>query len=164
MKQQKGNSLTIMMVLMGLMIIVFILVSGIVIGNMNAIVHGVKTDMYLINKSAIIAVNKNKGKYDSFSYNEKEYLEYFKSMLQKNYHLDEKLENPNGLVQKVSINEYKIYTKNQKDSVTKKRAEGTIIHTVITIKIKPLILSKPLEKYFTFQIHEDVYMEREKIK
>lgn len=162
MKKENGNVVIVTMMVFAMMLVILLLVVGVFMGNINGILHGVKTDLYLVNKSAMIAVNKNRGKVDVFSYNEKEYLKYFKNTLRKNYHLDENLENPKGLIQKVTVEEYKIYERNQKDATTGKRVDKATIHTVVTVKIKPIILEKQLEKLFVFRMHEDVAMERAK--
>ena len=164
MKNQKGNILMMSMIIFAIILIIMLLTIAVLWGNINGILQGVRTDLYLINKSAIISVNKNQGKVDKFSYNDKEYLKVLKESLRKNYHLNEQLESETGLIQKVIIEEYQIYRRGQKDSFTGKKAEGRIIHTVVRVKIKPIILEKQLEKSFTFLLHEDVYMEDVKVK
>ena len=77
--------------------------------------------MYLINKSAIVSVNKNQANIDNFTYNKKEYKTRFEESLGKNYNLNEDLENKNGLIKKVIIEEYEIYKEGQKDNFTKEK-------------------------------------------
>lgn len=156
MKNQKGNILTIAMIFIAIIISIFIFIIAIFMSNVNGIIYGVKTDMYTINKSAVVSVNKNQANVDNFTYYKNEYKKYFEEALRKNYNLNENLENKNGLIKKIIINEYEIYREGQKDNFTKARCDDTTIHTVITIKIKPIILSKMLENIFTFKIHEDV--------
>ena len=156
MKRKSGNVLIISMIFISIIISIFMFVMAIFMSNVNGIIYGVKTDMYTINKSAIIAVNKNEANIDNFTYNEKEYKKFFQESIIKNYNLNQNLENKNGLIKKVVINEYQIYKKGEKDNFTNKKCDDVTIHTVITIKIKPIILSKTLEDIFTFKIHEDV--------
>lgn len=156
MKKQNGNILTISMIFIAIIISIFMFVIAIFMSNVNGIIYGVKIDMYTINKSAITAVNKNQASVDNFTYHKGEYKKFFKELLMKNYNLNEELENKNGLIKKVEIEEYEIYKKGQKDNYTKEKCEDITIHTVIKVKIKPIILSKILENIFTFKIHEDV--------
>lgn len=156
MKNQKGNILTIAMLFIAIIISILIFVIAIFKSNVNGIIYGVKTDMYTINKSAVIAVNKNQANVDNFTYNQREYKKFFEEALRKNYNLNESMENSKGLITKVKIEEYKIYKKGEKDNYTNEKCDDTTIHTVITIKIKPIILKQLLEKVFTFKIHEDV--------
>ncbi len=162
MKQNQGNILPAMMIIVGISLVIVMLVIAILIGTVNGLIHTIKTDMYFINKSAVLSVNKTRANIDDFSYHTKEYEKFFRTMLQKNYHLNDALENREGLIQKVLIEEYQIYPPNKKDAFTQKRTEGRVIHTVVMVKVKPIILAKYLEKVFTFQVHEDVYLEMPK--
>jgi hypothetical protein len=156
MKKENGNILTISLIFISIAISIFMFIMAIFMSNVNGIIYGVKTDMYTINKSAVIAVNKNKANIDNFTYDSKEYKKYFEEALRKNYNLNKDLENKNGLIKKVIINEYEILKKGNKDNFTKEICDDTTIHTVIEVKIKPIIMSKALEKIFTIEIHEDV--------
>ena len=156
MKNQKGNIVTIALIYIALFMAVVMLLIAIVLGSVNGMIHSVKTDMYLINKSAILAVNQNKASRDYFSYHKKDFEKYFKEALQKNYSLNQSLENPDGLLQKVSIQEYEVYRANQKDHFTGNKVNDRVIHCVIQVQMKPVILENQLQSLFTFQVHEDV--------
>ena len=156
MKNQKGNILTISMIFIAIIISIFIFIIALFMSNVNSIIYGVKTDMYTINKSATISVNKNQANIDNFTYNKSEYKKYFIESLRKNYSLSENLENKTGLIKKIEIEEYEIYKIGQKDNYTKERCENQTIHTVLKVKIKPIILERLFEDIFTFKIHEDV--------
>jgi len=156
MKKQKGNVLIISMIFIAIIISIFMFIIAIFMSNVNGILYGVKTDMYLINKSAVIAVNKNQANVDRFTYNKNEYKKYFREALIKNYNLNEDLENKNKLITKITIEEYDIYQKGNKDKFTGVKCDDITIHSVLTVKIKPIILSRILSNVFTFKIHEDV--------
>ena len=156
MKNQKGNAVIIAMIFVAIAISIIMFVIAIFMSNVNGILYGVKTDMYLINKSAVVAVNKNRANVDRFTYDKNEYKKYLENALMKNYDLDENLENNSKLIKKIVIDEYEIYGKGKKDSFTGEKCDDITIHTVITVKIKPIIMSKLLENIFTFEIHEDV--------
>ena len=117
--------------------------------------------MYSINKSAIISVNKGiTSRQKNISYNKSDYLSYFKEMIKKNYNLDDNLSNPNGLIQKVEIVDYEIYKKGKQDKYTDKRLNDTTIHSVIKVRIKPVIFENVLRDKFVFDIHEDVSLNK----
>lgn len=161
---QNGNVVIISMLFIGIAIVIFIFVIAIFMSNINSMLYGVKTDMYTINKAAVISVNKNQANIDKFTYNEKEYKKVFTELLKENYDLDDNLKNENGLISKVSIEEYKIYKEGQKDNFTNNKCDDAIIHTVLEVKIKPIILRSALEDIFVFTIHEDVNLNMAKTK
>lgn len=162
--KQDGNIVILSMIFIGIIVSIFIFVTAIFMSSVNSLLYGVKTDMYTINKSAMIAVNKNKANIDMFSYNEEEYKKVFVKLLKENYGLDDKLENKNGLISKIDIEEYKIYNKGQIDKFTNVRCDDIVIHTVLKVKVKPIVLRKLFEKVFVFDIHEDVNLNMVKLK
>ena len=155
---KKGNVLIFSIFLIAAVLVIFLFIMLIFMSEVNAYLYNFKLDMYSINKSAIIAVNKGITSRESFSYDSKTYQEYFEEMLKKNYRLNENLENPNGVVQKVTILEYNIVKAGKKDGYTKKKLQDNTIHSVIKIKVKPIFSIKQLERLFTFEIHEDVVL------
>ena len=163
-KTNNGSIAISAMVVISIIISLIMFIIAIFMSNVNSLIYGVKLDMYSINKSAIIAVNKNEANVDKFTYNEKEYKKYFENALRKNYNLDEDLENKKGLIEKITLEEYKILKKGNNDNFTKEKCDDTTIHTVIRIQIKPLILKSVLKDIFTFKIHEDVNLNMVKTK
>lgn len=157
-KNKNGNVVIVAMIFVGIALVIMMLIIAIFMSSINSVLHGVKTDMYTINKSAILAVNKNRANVDDFSYNEREYKKYFSEMLKKNYNLNDDFKNENGLITKIQIEEYKIYEKGKKDGYNDNKCDDRTIHTVLKVKMKPIILSSLLEEIFTFTIHEDVNM------
>ena len=157
---KNGNVVLIAVVFIALILIIFILIGAIFMGTINSIIHDVKLDMYSINKSAIIAVNKGVTSRGSFSYDIKSYKQNFEKVLKNNYNLDEKLTNKNGLIQDVEIIEYDIYEIGKRDNYIKKKQKDTSIHSVIKIKIKPIFMEEILEDVFTFYVHEDVVLNK----
>lgn len=155
-KKNNGEILTISMIFISIAITIFIFVLAIFMSHINTILYNFKIDMYTLNKSAVISINKAQTSIDNFSYNSSIYKKEFIEGLKKNYDLDENLENENKLISKIEIVEYEIYEKDKKDAYTKKNCKDRTLHTVIRASIKPIILSKSFEEIFTFTIHEDV--------
>ena len=152
----KGNVLIIGIVFVAIAIVIFTFVIAVFMSHINSVLYNVKLDMYSMNKSAVIAVNKNKANTDRFSYNKNTYKDEFLKLLIKNYELDDNFSNEDKLITHISIEEYEVYNKNKKDNFTKKRCDERTIHTVLKVKVRPIILKEFLEEIFCFTIHEDV--------
>ena len=93
---------------------------------------------------------------DYFSYDENSYKDEFVKLLKTNYELDESLSNSEKLITSIEIIEYDVYEKRQKDSYTRERCENRVIHTILRVKVKPIILRNVLEDIFVFTVHEDI--------
>lgn len=155
-KNKNGEVLTISMIFIAIALTIFVFITTIFMSNINSILYNFKVDMYSLNRSAIISINKTTTSIDDFSYNSNAYRKEFIEGLKKNYELDENLENKDKLINKIEIIEYEIYEDNKRDSYTNKRCDGRTLHTVLRLKIKPIILKDFFENIFTFTIHEDV--------
>ena len=152
----RGEILTISLIFMGIALTIIIFVFAIFMSHINTILYNLKIDMYSLNRSAIIAVNKYHTSIDAFSYDEKVYEEEFIKGLKANYDLNDNLENENKLISKIDVVEYEIYSSGKKDSYTNKRVNDRVLHTILKVKISPIILKDYLEDIFIFTIHEDV--------
>ncbi len=153
---QKGNILIIFMIVLAIIIAIFTFVMVIFMSHVNSTLYSLKLDMYSIAKSGIIAVNKNKSNMGTLNYDSKAYKKYFEEALQENYNLNKQLANEDKLISKINIEEYKIYSKGQKDSYTKERCDDETLHILLKVNVRPIILRSFLEKIFVFEIHEDV--------
>ena len=153
---KNGNVMMISIIFIAIIITIFLFIMLIFISQVNSLLYNIKLDMYSINKSAIISVNKGITSREYFSYDKNEYKNYLKEMLRKNYGLNESLENEEGIVRQAKIIECEVYSPGYKDSHTGAKVKDTTIHSVIEVRIRPIILEELLEKYFVFEIHEDV--------
>jgi hypothetical protein len=154
--RQKGNSIVIAIIFVAIVLIIFMFMIAVYFGIVNSMVYNIKLDMYSINRSAIIAVNKSVTSRSSFSYDIKDYKEYLTKQIATNYNLNESLESKDGFVEKIELIEYEILKSGNKDKVTNKTCEDTVIHSLIKVKVKPFLFKEILEKVCTFEIHEDV--------
>lgn len=155
-KKQNGDVLTIALIFVGISIVIFTFVIAVFMSHINSILYNLKLDMYSMNRSAMIAVNKYNTSVDKFSYNYSAYKNEFVNLLKSNYELDENLSNDKKLITSIEILDYTIYQKGAVDSYTKKACDARVIHTVLKVKIKPIILKNLLENIFVFTVHEDV--------
>ncbi|MBQ9279880.1 MAG: hypothetical protein IJ215_02375 [Clostridia bacterium] len=155
-KREEGNILTIGLIFVAIAIIVFLFIIAVFMSHINSILYNMKLDMYSMNKSAIIAVNKNKANVDNFSYDKETYKKEFIKLLKMNYDLDDNLRNADKLIYGIDVKEYEVYENKKKDSYSNKNTDGRVIHTVLKVRIKPIILRNFLENIFIFDVHEDV--------
>lgn len=158
MKNKNGNIMLVSILFVMAILIIFVFIMSVFIGQVNNMIYRVKTEMYMFNRDGIIAVNKNIANQGKVSYSEKEYKKQFIKSLQKNYKLDENLESDTGLIEKIRIKEYKILKENQKDAFTKKKVGDVTLHTVIELEVKPIIMPEFLDEVFIFDVHEDVVL------
>lgn len=158
MKSQKGNVLICATIFIAIALVIFTFSIIIFMSQVTNLMYNLKTDMYLMNRAAIIAVNRNMGNKDVFSYDEKSYKNVFEEMLKLNYKLDSNFRNINGIVEEIEVVDYKIYKKGSTDLFLNKKCSNDIIHTVLKVKIRPIILKEFLEEFFVFEVHEDVVM------
>lgn len=153
---KKGNILIIAMIFIAICIVVILFIATVFMSHVNSILYNMKLEMYSINKAGIIAVNKNETSIDNFSYNSKAYKSYFEKALKDSFGLDDDFKNEKSLIESIKIVEYDIIEKGKKDSFTLQKCDNRVIHTIIQIKIKPIIMRYFFEKIFIFEIHEDV--------
>lgn len=153
---KKGNILIISLIFIAICIIIILFIATIFMNHVNSILYSIKLEMYSINKAAIISVNKNEASIDNFKHNKKVYKEYFENGIKKSFDLNDNFENKEKLIESIKVVQYDIFEKGKKDSYTKEKCDDRILHTVISAKIKPIIMRNFFEKIFTFEIHEDV--------
>ena len=153
---KKGNVLIIAVIFIAIAIAIIMFIAAIFMSHVNSILYNMKIEMYSINRAAIISVNKYNTSIDNFSYNKKAYKDYFENAIKNSYDLNDEYENKQKLINSVKILEYEIYEKGKRDSITNKRCDDRTIHTVIEVKIRPIIMKDYFENIFKFEIHEDV--------
>lgn len=152
----RGNVIMIGTIFVAIALVVLTFIIAIFMSHINSVLYSIKLDMYSMNKSAIIAVNKNITNTDNFSYSKEAYKEEFLKLLKHNYELNDNFSNDKKLITHIDVEEYDVYRKNKKDTFTKKRSSNRVIHTVLKVKVRPIILKEFLENIFVFTVHEDV--------
>lgn len=160
---KKGNVLIISVIFIAICIVIIMFIAAVFMSHINSILYNMKLEMYLINKSAVIAVNKNETSIDKFSYNKKAYRAYFENSIKESFSLNDELKNDDKLISGVKILEYEIYDKGSRDKYTRTICDDRTIHTVLEVKIRPIIMKEFFEKILTFQIHEDVNLNTVKV-
>ena len=153
---KEGNVLLVAMIFVAICIVVILFIATVFMSHVNTILYHFKLQMYTINQSAILSVNKTKASMDRFSYHTKTYQTFFEEALKENFELSDQWENKEKLIESVRVVEYEIIEKGRRDSFTREPCDDRVIHTVVELKIRPIILRQIFEKIFVFQIHEDV--------
>lgn len=153
---KQGNVIVVAMIFVAICIVIILFIATVFMSHVNSVLYNVKLEMYSINKSAVLAVNKVNASMDKFSYNSKEYKKYFEEGLKQSFDLNERFENKDKLIEAVKVMEYSIIEKGGRDTFTRETCDDRVIHTVTEVKIKPIIMRSFFEKIFTFKIHEDV--------
>jgi len=154
----KGNAFLIAIIFIVTIIVIFMFVAVIFVCEMNSILYNIKLDMYSINKTAIISVDKGITSRESFSYDLNEYKNQFLKLIKKNYKLDDSFRNSNGVVEEIQLIQYEIIKPRKKDPCTKRKLDDMTIHSVVRVKIKPIFFEELLDQICTFEIHEDVVL------
>ena len=157
-KNHKGNAVLMAVIFVMIVLVIFVFIAVIFVCEMNSIIYNIKLDMYSINKTAIVSVDKGITSRGTFSYDLNSYKKQFSDLIKKNYKLDDNMKNFDGLVEEVQLLQYEIIKSNKKDPYTKKKLEDMTIHSVIKVKIKPIFLEELLSDVCTFEIHEDVVL------
>lgn len=161
---KRGYLSTYLLIMVTVIVIIVLLLFGSLIffSNIYSIVYDYKLDLYNLTRKAVVTVNKEKGSYGVYEYNEEEYIKLLKQDLQKIYNLNVNLENGKKYITKIDILEYKIYKKGSIDSVTKKSISEDTIHIVTNIRFNPIVFKFLFNDGCKFKVHNDIKIELSK--
>lgn len=124
--------------------------------NVYSIVYNYKMDLYNLNRSAILSVNKVEGKFGIYEYDKSKYMQQLVTLLRKTYNLDENLCNGSRGIEKIKILEYDIYRAGQVDNITNKIISNDVIHILTSIRYNPIIFKSLFPNDCTFKVHNDI--------
>lgn len=155
------TNLLLIIVLMGFSaMFLFLFAVAVFMSHVNSILYTVKVDMFLINRSAILALNRDIEKREISSISRDDYYNYFKKVLEYNYNLDDNLKSGNRLIEQIDILQYEYFTTTTVDNVTGKTISEPTIHAEIGVKVRPIVFKNALADIFYFRIHQDVKVDR----
>ncbi|MGE5329011.1 MAG: hypothetical protein ACM3KR_05870 [Deltaproteobacteria bacterium] len=145
--QARGEAnLIIIVIVTGFAAVMIVLFAAAVfVNHVNSILYTIKVDMFMINRSAIIALNKDAEAKGMNSINQEEYLKFFRKALQENYGLNEQMESGNKLIERIDIINYDYCTSNE-----------PVIKTEIGVKVIPIVFKKAFKDIFYFKIKQSV--------
>lgn len=145
----EANMLLVVVTAGFICVVIFFFANAILLNHINSIMYTVKVDMFLLNRSAVMALNKNLLGKDIDSISMEDYLGEFKKGLRQNYGLNEELEGGNKLIQKIDILKYEYDT-----------SDRPTIRTEIGVKVEPLVFKAALKDVFYYKIKQDVRVDR----
>lgn len=150
-KKNRGDASILLIILTTAFaaVIMFFSATAMLLNHINSIMYTIKVDMFLINRSAIMALDRNSGQRGVDSINTEAYYKYFRKALQDNYGLDENLQGGNKLIEKIDINKYKYETISE-----------PVIKTEIGVKVRPIVFRQALQDIFYFKISQDVLVRK----
>lgn len=126
-------------------VLIFFFAAAVFVNHVNSIMYTVKVDMFMINRAAIIALNRDAGGKDINEISREDYLNFFKQVLRQNYGLDENLEGGNKLIDRIDILKYDYDT-----------IKEPIIKTEIGVKVSPVVFRAAFKDMFYFKIQQNV--------
>ena len=156
--RRSGNISIIIIVIMVIFIFMLLILFSICIIYINvySIVYNYKMDLYNLNRSAIISVNKVEGKLGVYEYDKNKYINQFILLLKKTYNLDNNLSDGSRNIDKIEILEYEIYHLGDVDNVTNKVLKNDVVHVLTKITYKPIIFKNLFPDNCTYIVHNDI--------
>jgi len=130
-------------------VLVFLFAASVLVNHINSIMYTIKVDMFMINRAAIIALNKDAEGKDLKDISREDYLKFFKQALEQNYGLDQSLQSGNKLIEKIEILSYEYDTTNE-----------PMIKTEIGVKVSPIVFRQAFQDIFYFKIKQNVKVEK----
>lgn len=160
-KNERG-SITFPVGVMFFLMLIFMFLFFIVVSKstMNMVLHEIRSDLYLINRNAIFAIQKDlMGEDLSYLY-EGELEELISDGIKTSWELNGRLKNGQGLIEEAKIENIVVIEEGDLDPVDKEISEELMVHTVIRVKVKPVIFRSLLEDKSEFEFHTDLQIDK----
>lgn len=160
-KNEKG-SIIFPVGLMFFLLLIFMILFFIVVSKstMNMVLHEIRSDLYLINRNAIFAIQKNLMGEDISCLYEGELTDLIKEGIITSWKLDNKLKNGKGVIEESKIKNITVIEEGEIDPVTREIANNLMVHTVIKVRVKPVILKSLLADKSEFEFHTDISIDK----
>ena len=160
-KSEKG-SITFPVGVMVFLILIFMFLFFIVISKstINMVLHEVRSDLYLINRNSIFALQKDLMGEDISCFYEEELEELIAEGIHKSWGLDSRLKNGKGLIREAKIKEVTVLEEGEIDPIDKEVSDVLMVHTVIKLKINPVFFESLLKDKSEFEFHTDLQIKK----
>lgn len=144
------------------LILIFMFLFFIVISKstFNMVLHEIRSDLYLINRNSIFAIQKDLMGEDISCFYEEELEELIAEGIYTSWELDGRLKNGKGLIKEAKIKDVTVLEEGEVDPVDKKVGDVLMVHTVINVKINPVIFESLLKDKGEFEFHTDVQIKK----
>lgn len=135
------------------MVMFFIVISK---STVNMVVHEIRSDLYLINQNALFAIQKDLMGEDISCLYEDELAGLIADGIEKSWGLDSRLKNGTGLIKEAKIKKVLVLEEGEPDPISGDLCDTLTVHTIIKVKIKPVIFQSLLEDKSEFEFHTDL--------
>lgn len=139
------------------MFLFFVVVSK---STFNMVLHEIRSDLYLISRNAIFAIQKDLMGEDISCLYEGEIEDLIYEGIRTSWELDGRLKNGQGLIKEAKIKNVLVLGDGDLDPVDKEISEELMVHTVIKVKVKPVIFKSLLEDKSEFEFHTDLQIDK----
>ncbi|MBE5813205.1 MAG: hypothetical protein E7314_06100 [Clostridiales bacterium] len=160
--KKENGSIMFPVGVMVFLILIFMFIFFIVVSKstVNMVLHEIRSDLYLINQNAIFAIQKDLMGEDISCLYEGELETLIAQGIKKSWELDGRLKNGQGLIKEAKIKNVLVLEEGDLDPVDKKLSDTLMVHTVIKVKIKPVIFESLLKDKSEFEFHTDLHIEK----
>ena len=160
-KEEKGSIMFPVGVMVFLILIFMFLFFTIVSkSTVNMVLHEIRSDLYLINQNAIFAIQKDLMGEDISCLYEGELETLIADGMKQAWKLDTRLQNGQGLIRGAEIKNVLVLEAGELDPVDKTLSDSLMVHTVIKVKIKPVIFESLLKGKCEFEFHTDLQIKK----
>lgn len=160
-KREKG-SIIFPVGVMVFLILIFMFIFFIVVSKstVNMVLHEIRSDLYLINQNAIFAIQKDLMGEDISCLYEDELEDLISDGIKNAWDLNNSLKNGQGLIKEAKIKNVFVLEEGDLDPVDKELKDSLTVHTVINVKIKPVIFESLLKDKSEFEFHTDLRIDK----
>ena len=160
-KKEKGSILFPVGVMVFL-ILIFMFLFFIVVSKsaVNMVLHEIRSDLYLINQNAIFAIQKDLMGEDISCLYEGELETLIANGMENSWGLDSRLKNGRGLIEEAKIKSILVLEEGDLDPVNKELSDSLMVHTVIKVKVKPVIFESLIKDKSEFEFHTDLQIKK----
>lgn len=144
-------------VLMALLILFMIVISK---STFNLMIHDAKSDLYLVGRNVVFAIQRDLMGEDIESVDYDEMLEKVENRLRETWNLNKNLKNGNGLIKEAEIEHLCFLETYDGDPVTGRPMASFSLHMLVRVKFMPIIFSGFLDDKCEFSLHEDIQIEK----
>lgn len=160
-RSEKGN-IIFSVSIFGSILLVFFILFAIIISksNFNLLIHEARSDIYLIARNAVFALEREMMGEDIEEADYDRLLDLVEQGMKETWDLDGRLKNGRGLIKQAKIEELMFLETYDTDPVTYKVTPTFSLHIVVKLSFKPIILTSVIEDKYEIFIHEDIRMEK----
>jgi len=160
-KKENGNAiLSVSVFVCVIMVVLILFIIVISKSTFNLIVHEAKSDLYLVGRNVVFAIQRDLMGEDIESVDYDEMLRKVENGICKTWNLDGNLKNGDGIIKEAKIEQLCFLETYDCDPVTKRPTSSFSLHMLVRVKFIPIIFSNFLDGKCEFSLHEDIKIEK----